>query len=115
MAIDFNSKYAKRVKLDNVEYNIFDVKKAASDSGFALEKLPYCLRVLAENVLRHGYGNSIQSFKTWLQNKTSEDEINYLPARVLMQDFTGVPAIVDLASMRDAMQVLGGSPLKITH
>ncbi len=113
MAIDFNSKYAKRVKLDNVEYNIFDVKKAASDSGFVLEKLPYSLRVLVENVLRHGYVDSIQSFKAWLQNKTSEDEINYLPARVLMQDFTGVPAIVDLASMRDAMQVLGGSPLKI--
>ena len=68
---------------------------------------------MAENVLRHGYGDSIKSFKAWLQNKTSEDEINYLPARVLMQDFTGVPAIVDLASMRDAMQVLGGSPLKI--
>ena len=78
-----------------------------------LEKLPYSLRVLVENVLRHGYVDSIQSFKAWLQNKTSEDEINYLPARVLMQDFTGVPAIVDLASMRDAMQVLGGSPLKI--
>jgi len=113
MAIDFNSKYAKKVKLDGIEYNIFDIKKAASDNGFALEKLPYCLRVLVENVLRHGYGASIQSFKTWLQNKTSEDELNYLPARVLMQDFTGVPAIVDLASMRDAMQGLGGSPLKI--
>ena len=70
MAIDFDSKYAKRIKLDNVEYNMFDVKKAASDSGFALEKLPYCLRVLAENVLRHGYGDSIKSFKEWLQNKT---------------------------------------------
>jgi aconitate hydratase len=113
MTIDFNSKYAKQVKLDGVEYNIFDVKKAATDSGFDLEKLPYSLRVLAENILRHGYKDSMQSFKSWINTKTSEDEINYLPARVLMQDFTGVPAIVDLASMRDAMQVLGGDPLKI--
>jgi aconitate hydratase len=114
MSIDSQSIYAKRVKLDGVEYNIFDARQAAADNNFEIEKLPYCLRVLIENIVRHGYvKKSIGSFSKWLKNKTSEDEINYMPARVLMQDFTGVPAIVDLASMRDAMKKIGGDPLKI--
>ena len=115
MSIESESKYAKHIELDGQEYTIFDIKKAALDCDFDLEKLPYSLRVLFENVVRNGRGNKKQlnSFKEWLKNKTSEDEINYMPARVLMQDFTGVPAIVDLASMRDAMKVLGDSPHKI--
>ena len=113
MTIDFNSKYSKQIDIENIQYNIFDIKEAAKDAGFDLMQLPYSLRVLAENGLRHGDIKSMQSFKSWINTKTSEDEINYMPARVLMQDFTGVPAIVDLASMRDAMKVLGDDPEKI--
>lgn len=113
MTIDFGSQYMRKIKLDGAEYNIFDIKKAASDYGFALEQLPYSLRVLVENVVRNGYTDSLSVFKEWLKDKKSDGEINYMPSRVLMQDFTGVPAIVDLASMRDAMKTLGGDPLII--
>ena len=114
MSMDLESKYAHKIDFDGEEYTIFDVKQAALDHDFELEKLPYSLRVLVENVVRSGAADgSLDHFKDWLKNKTSNAEINYMPARVLMQDFTGVPAIVDLASMRDAMKVVGGSPHKI--
>ncbi|MDP4708966.1 MAG: aconitate hydratase AcnA [Rickettsiaceae bacterium] len=115
MSTESELKYAKHIELDGEEYTIFDIKKAASDCDFDLEKLPYSLRVLFENVVRNSNADEkdLEPFKKWLKNKTSEDEINYMPARVLMQDFTGVPAIVDLASMRDAMKMLGDSPHKI--
>ena len=115
MSTESELKYAKHIELDGEDYTIFDIKKAASDCDFDLEKLPYSLRVLFENVVRNGNGDEkeLEPFKKWLKNKTSEEEINYMPARVLMQDFTGVPAIVDLASMRDAMKILGDSPHKI--
>src|SRR5262249_57419189 len=76
------------------------------------------LKVLLENMLRYEDGRSvtkddIQGFAQWLKTKTSEREIPFRPARVLMQDFTGVPAVVDLAAMRDAMKHLGGDPKKI--
>lgn len=114
MAIDSKSIYLKKMNIEGIEYNIFDIQKAAKDSNFELKQLPYSLRILFENTLRHGFAiESMDSFKNWLKNKTSEDEVNYMPARVLMQDFTGVPAIVDLASMRDAMKKLGADPIKI--
>ena len=115
MSTESELKYAKHIELDGEDYTIFDIKKAASDCDFDLEKLPYSLRVLFENVVRNGNGDEkeLEPFKKWLKNKTSEEEINYMPARVLMQDFTGVPAIVDLASMRDAMKILADSPHKI--
>lgn len=111
----FNSKYAKEQDFNGKECVIFDIKQAATDCDFHVEDLPYSLRVLFENVLRNSDGDQekLLPFKRWLENKTSSEEINYMPARVLMQDFTGVPAIVDLASMRDAMKKLGGDPNKI--
>ena len=71
-------------------------------------KLPFSLKVLLENLLRHEDDitvtiDDIKAIGAWLNDQTSDTEIAYRPARVLMQDFTGVPAIVDLASMRDAM------------
>jgi aconitate hydratase len=80
--------------------------------------LPFSLKVLLENLLRHEDGRTVtaddvQAVADWLQLKTSSREIAYRPARVLMQDFTGVPAVVDLAAMRDAMVNLGGDPDKI--
>src|SRR2546425_1378387 len=76
------------------------------------------MKVLVENLLRNEDGRSvskedIQAVAQWLKTKTSEREIAFRPARVLMQDFTGVPAVVDLAAMRDAMKSLGGDPRKI--
>ena len=84
----------------------------------SLAKLPFSLKVLLENLLRNEDGSTvttadIQAFSAWLKDKKSTQEIAFRPARVLMQDFTGVPAIVDLAAMRDAMQALGGDVKKI--
>src|SRR6202040_900494 len=79
---------------------------------------PFSMKVLLENLLRHEDGRTItkqdiQAVAQWLKTKTSDREIAFRPARVLMQDFTGVPAVVDLAAMRDAMKNLGGDPTKI--
>ncbi|MBV9540032.1 MAG: aconitate hydratase AcnA, partial [Alphaproteobacteria bacterium] len=81
-------------------------------------KLPYSMRVLLENLLRYEDGNTvtkddIQAVVDWQKTRSSDREIAFRPARVLMQDLTGVPAVVDLAAMRDAMKNLGGNPEKI--
>ena len=85
---------------------------------FDVARLPYCLKVLLENLLRHEDGSTvtsdaIESVATWVAGDEPSKEIAYAPSRVLMQDFTGVPAIVDLAAMRDAMDELGGDPTSI--
>ncbi|HTD95454.1 MAG TPA: aconitate hydratase [Edaphobacter sp.] len=87
-------------------------------TGVDLTRLPFSLRVLLENLLRHEDGRSVTAddirfLASWDPKAEPSREIAYMPARVLMQDFTGVPAIVDLAAMRDAMRVLGGDPEKI--
>lgn len=100
------------------QYKYFDIQKAALELGFNIKDLPYSLRVLFENALRTE-GNDINtkdtllSFAAWLKNRSSKAEVGYVPARVLMQDFTGVPALVDLAAMRDATIDLGGNPNEI--
>lgn len=81
-------------------------------------RLPYSLKVLLENLLRYEDGVTVSkedvvALADWAKQRTSDREIAYRPARVLMQDFTGVPAVVDLAAMRDAMETLGGDPKKI--
>ncbi|HEB57558.1 MAG TPA: aconitate hydratase AcnA, partial [Gammaproteobacteria bacterium] len=81
-------------------------------------RLPYSLKILLENLLRHEDGvnitaEDITAMANWDANAEPSQEIAYTPARVLMQDFTGVPAVVDLAAMRDAMKALGGDPEKI--
>ncbi|MGF1569687.1 MAG: aconitate hydratase AcnA [Nodosilinea sp.] len=98
-------------------YTIYSLAAAAKSLG-DISALPFSLKVLLENLLRYEDGRSVtaadvQSVADWLHTKTSTREIAYRPARVLMQDFTGVPAVVDLAAMRDAMVNLGGSPDKI--
>ena len=93
---------------------------AAEQNGLAdVSRLPFSMKVLLENLLRFEDGRTvkredIEAVAAWLDNKGKIDvEIAYRPARVLMQDFTGVPAVVDLAAMRDAMKTLGGDPRKI--
>lgn len=99
-------------------YTYYDLKVAEENGLAGISKLPRSLKVLLENLLRHEDGNTvtkedIEAIAGWLHTKTSTHEIAYRPARVLMQDFTGVPAVVDLAAMRDAMKNLGESPDKI--
>src|SRR5439155_6402663 len=85
----------------------------ALQAGYDVARLPYTLRVLLENVLRHGEEDEIEAVATWVPRDEPSREISFRPARVLLQDFTGVPAIVDLAAMRDAMADLGGDPALI--
>jgi aconitate hydratase len=97
------------------QYNYFSLP-ALEQSGFkGISRLPYSLKILLENLLRHEDNsivqqNDIHALSSWLKTKTSEHEIAYHPARVLMQDFTGVPAVVDLGAMRDALKKMGGNP-----
>jgi aconitate hydratase len=77
------------------------------------ERLPYTLRILLENVLRHGEDADVEAITGWEPRTEPSRDISYRPARVLHQDFTGVPAIVDLAAMRNAMRDLGGDPSRI--
>jgi aconitate hydratase len=86
--------------------------------GFNTARLPFSLRILLENLLRREDGSTvtaemIRALASWTAKTASADEISFMPGRVLMQDFTGVPAVVDLAAMRDAMARLGGSPARI--
>ncbi|HEX4573697.1 MAG TPA: aconitate hydratase AcnA [Gemmatimonadales bacterium] len=88
---------------------------ALEQRGLPVSRLPYSLRILLENLLRREDGRTvrrdeIEKLARWDPRKTPDDEIAFMPARVLMQDFTGVPAVVDLAAMRDAMRGLGGDP-----
>ena len=107
----------KTLKVDGKEYDYFSLKAASEKIG-DISKLPYTLKVLLENLLRFEDNRTVntddvKALKGWLDNKRSDREIAYRPARVLMQDFTGVPAVVDLAAMREAMAALGGDPQKI--
>ncbi|WP_106640884.1 aconitate hydratase AcnA [Allosphingosinicella vermicomposti] len=99
-------------------YAYYSLKKAGEALG-DVSRLPFSMKVLLENLLRFEDGvtvsrDDIQAIVDWQQDKGANPrEIQYRPARVLMQDFTGVPAVVDLAAMRDAMKSLGGNPEKI--
>lgn len=106
-----------QLKAGNRTFEIFRLNALEKD-GLSLSRLPYSLRILLENLLRHEDGKSvtqedIEFLVKWNPKAEPSREIAYMPARVLMQDFTGVPAIVDLAAMRDAMKILGGDPEKI--
>ncbi|WP_420393923.1 aconitate hydratase AcnA [Acuticoccus sp.] len=112
----FNSR--ADLTVDGQTYTIFDLKAAERNGLEGVSRLPMSLKVLLENLLRYEDGNTvtaddIRAVATWLKDRTSDREIAYRPARVLMQDFTGVPAVVDLAAMRDASETLGADPKRI--
>ncbi len=99
-------------------FRIASLTKAAKNGLGDVSRLPFTLKVLLENLLRNEDGTivskaDIQALATWLKTKKSDHEVAFYPARVLMQDFTGVPAVVDLATMREAVVKLGGDPKKI--
>ena len=108
----------KPLKVGSKTYAIYSLAAAEKNGLKGISRLPFSMKVLLENLLRNEDGRSVtkqdlQAFAQWLKTKTSEREIPFRPARVLMQDFTGIPAVVDLAAMRDAMKSLGGDPKKI--
>ena len=92
-------------------YEVFRLD--ALQDEYDVARLPYSLKILLENLLRHGEDEGVKAVAGWDPKAEPSTEIAYTPARVLMQDFTGVPAIVDLAAMRDAMEELGGDPKRI--
>jgi aconitate hydratase len=110
-------KTRRTLTVDGKEYDYYSLD-AAQDTLGDVSRLPYSMKVLLENLLRFEDGRSvdvddIKAMAQWLKDKKSDREIAYRPARVLMQDFTGVPAVVDLAAMRAAMVAMGGDPQKI--
>ena len=104
--------------VDKRIYKIFSLKKAEKSGLEGISRLPKSLKVLLENLLRFQDNQTIkedqiQAFKKWLNNKSSKTEIAFKPARVLMQDYTGIPAVADLAAMRDAVMSKKKNPNKI--
>jgi len=100
------------------EFQVFRLAELEKGGVGQASRLPFSLKVLLENLLRHEDGalvkaGDIEALARWNPAQPTQKEVNFMPARVLMQDFTGVPAIVDLAAMRDAMRAMGGDPKKI--
>ncbi|MDE2040232.1 MAG: aconitate hydratase AcnA [Elusimicrobia bacterium] len=111
-------KTRESLKAAGKTYEIFSLKKAASACGRELSRLPFSMRVFLENLLRHEDGRGvaradIEAVAAFDGKAKSEREVFFTPARVLMQDFTGVPAVVDLAAMREAIAAMGGEPKRI--
>ena len=107
-----------QLNIGGKNYSYFSIKKAAEKGLKNIDQLPKSLKVILENLLRHENGSTvvwddISAIDQWVNDKKSNREIAYHPARVVMQDFTGVPAVVDLAAMREAIERIGGSPSKI--
>jgi len=111
-------KSLKKLKVDNKIYNIFSLNEAEKNGLEGISKLPKSIKVLLENLLRFEDEKSVKkeqilSIKSWLNKKNSKTEIAFRPARVLMQDYTGIPAVADLAAMRDAVKLKKKDPKKI--
>jgi aconitate hydratase len=113
-----NTDYSKPLQVDGKTYAFFDFNQYAADTGASVEKLPYSIKILVENLLRKMDGRVVKqtdlnNIVNWQKHYDAPVEIPYHPARVLMQDFTGVPAVVDLAAMRDAVKALGHDPSRV--
>ncbi len=105
----------KKIKVNDKEYNYYSLKEAEKNGLEGINKLPKSLKVLLENLLRYEDDLSvtksqIEAIKNWLNTKKSKTEIAYRPARVLLQDYTGIPAVADLAAMREAVKEKNKDP-----
>jgi aconitate hydratase len=109
MADEHGARSSLRVGDRSVEIHRLDGLQEQWD----VARLPYTLRIVLENVLRNGSGDDVEAVAGWVATEEPSREISFAPARVLLQDFTGVPAVVDLAAMRNAMADLGGDPEQI--
>jgi aconitate hydratase len=111
-------KSRKTLTVGDKSYTYFSLPEAEKNGLAGISRLPHSMKVVLENLLRFEDGRTVTkadilAVAKWLETRTSDHEISYRPARVLMQDFTGVPAVVDLAAMRDATAKLGADPQKI--
>jgi aconitate hydratase len=119
MTVSIDSfKVRRTLSVNGIDYDYFSLPLAEQAGLTNIAKLPFSLKILLENLLRHEDNvtvskDDIKALSFWVQDKKSAREIAYRPARVLMQDFTGVPAVVDLAAMRTAIAKLGGDPERI--
>ncbi|NDA22579.1 MAG: aconitate hydratase, partial [Proteobacteria bacterium] len=105
----------KSISINNKEYKYYSLKEAEKNGLEGVNKLPKSLKVLLENLLRYEDDLSvnkaqIEAIKDWLKTKKSKTEIAYRPARVLLQDYTGIPAVADLAAMREAVKEKNKDP-----
>jgi aconitate hydratase len=104
-----NTDYSKSLPVDGKTFTFYDFNQFAADTGASVERLPFSIKILVENLLRKLDGrivteDDLANIVRWQKSYEAPVEIPYHPARVLMQDFTGVPAVVDLAAMRDAVK-----------
>ncbi len=110
--------FLRQIEFDNLKYDNLDITLLQKKGIADIDKLPFSIKILVENLLRKMDGHIVReqdllNIARWAKQYDEPVEIPYHPARVLMQDFTGVPAVVDLAAMRDAVKELGGNPIKI--
>ena len=115
---DPRSARSKTLTTKGGRLQLYSLQELASNYAISIERLPYSIKVLLESALRSVDGftvteEDIRAIATWEAKKVAQREVPFIPARVLLQDFTGVPCLVDLAAMRDAMKRLGGDPGKI--
>jgi len=113
-----NADYKKTIKIRGNEFHIYHINALEAQGIADVQSLPFSIKILVENLLRKLDGRVVKdedllNIAKWKRHYDTPQEIPYHPARVLMQDFTGVPAVVDLAAMRDAVNDLGGDPAKI--
>ncbi|MFZ0391915.1 MAG: aconitate hydratase AcnA [Calditrichia bacterium] len=120
MSEDFKNSFGvlKSFQIDGQKYSYFSLPELGAQGNTELDRLPFSIRILLENVLRKEDGklvkeNDIMKLASYNPTNVAVEEIPYMPSRVVLQDFTGVPAVVDLAAMRDAMKDLKGEPEKI--
>ena len=111
-------KTLQTINIDGVEYKYYSLREAEKNGLKNISKLPKSLKVLLENLLRFEDSlsvtkNQIDSIKNWIKEKKSNVEIAYRPARVLLQDYTGIPAVADLAAMREAVKEKNKDPKTI--
>ncbi|MHA1391639.1 MAG: aconitase family protein, partial [Promethearchaeota archaeon] len=116
--IDIQDKLREKINTKEGTTSIYNLKKLKNLGFKGIDKLPYSLRILLENVIRNLDGEVVTeenflALSTWVPNQKEKKEIPYIPSRVLLQDFTGVPAVVDLAALRSAVKRAGKDPDKI--
>jgi aconitate hydratase len=112
------TEFLRKASIQKKEYRFFDIGLLEKKGVAKISRLPFTIRILVENLLRKMDGQVVTEshvlhIARWKKSYAAPQEIPYHPARVLMQDFTGVPAVVDLAAMRDAVKALGGNPARI--
>jgi len=113
-----NSKFTDTIKTEDGDITIYSLKKLEDLGHFSLKNVPYSIKVLIESILRQEDGfliteEDVKNAASWSPNGNADVDIPFIPARVILQDFTGVPAVVDLAAMRSAVAALGKDPTKI--